>query len=112
HRLAPIAQHWLGSTRGSFGVITGGVYGNRWKLETSAFNGREPDDNRKDFDFGALDSVSARAWFLPNANIALQVSGGHLKGAEAGEGAGPRVDVNKITASATFHRLAANRVSA
>jgi hypothetical protein len=88
--LAPIAHHWLDATHVSFGVVTGGVYGQRWKLETSAFNGREPDENRKDFDFGALDSVSGRAWFLPTTNVALQVSAGHLKGAEAGEGTGPR----------------------
>ena len=56
--IAPIAHHWLDATHVSFGVVTGGVYGQRWKLETSAFNGREPDENRKDFDFGALDSVS------------------------------------------------------
>jgi YHS domain-containing protein len=110
--LAPITHHWLDSTHVSFGVVTGGVYAKQWKLETSAFNGREPDENRKDFDFGALDSVSARAWFLPTTTVALQVSAGHLKGAEAGEGTGPRVDVNKITASATFHRLSARSVSA
>jgi YHS domain-containing protein len=110
--IAPIAHHWLDATHVSFGVVTGGVYGQRWKLETSAFNGREPDENRKDFDFGALDSVSGRAWFLPTTTVALQVSAGHLKGAEAGEGTDTRVDVNRITASATFHRLSAKSVSA
>jgi YHS domain-containing protein len=110
--LAPITHHWLDSTHVSFGVVTGGVYGKRWKLETSAFNGREPDESRKDFDFGAFDSVSGRVWFLPNANVALQVSGGRLKEAEAGEGANPRVDVNKMTASATFHGMREKRISA
>jgi YHS domain-containing protein len=103
--LAPIAHHWLDSTHVSFGVVTGGVYGNKWKAEGSVFNGREPDEKRTDFDFGALDSVSARLWYLPTANIALQVSGGRLKQAEAAEGNGPRQDVNKITASATYHRI-------
>lgn len=110
--LSPMTHHWFDSTHVSFGVVTGGIYGGRWKVESSAFNGREPDEDRKDFDFGALDSVSARVWFLPTADVALQVSGGHLKEAEAGEAGEPRRDVNRLTASATFHRLRANRVSA
>ena len=47
------------------------------------FNGREPDERRTDFDFGALDSVSGRLWFLPTANLAFQVSAGRLTEAEA-----------------------------
>ena len=110
--IAPITHHWLDSTHVSFGVVTGGIYGKSWKVETSAFNGREPDENRKDLDFGALDSVSARIWLLPTPNVALQVSGGRLKDAEAGEGSEPRHDVNKVTASVTFHKLAGGRVAA
>jgi YHS domain-containing protein len=103
--LAPIAHHWLDSTHVSFGVVTAGLYGHMWKAETSVFNGREPDEERTDFDFGRLDSISGRFWFLPNAKIALQVSAGRVKQAEAAEGPGPRLDVNKITASATYHRI-------
>ena len=33
------------------------------------FNGREPDEDRWDFDFGPLDSVSARLWFRPSAAV-------------------------------------------
>ena len=110
--IAPITHHWLDSTHVSFGVVTGGVYGKRWKVETSAFNGREPDENRKDFDFGALDSFSGRLWLLPTPRVALQVSGGHLNDAEAGEGIEPRHDVNKLTASVTFHNVSAARVAA
>jgi YHS domain-containing protein len=108
--LAPIAHHWLDSTHITFGVATGALYGKRWKLETSAFNGREPDENRKDFDFGALDSVSGRVSLLATTNLALQVSGGRLKEAEAGEIAGPRTDVSKVTASATYHRVGPTRI--
>lgn len=110
--LAPIAHHWLDSTHVSFGVVTGALYGEQWKVETSAFNGREPDEHRKDFDFGALDSVSGRVWFLPTSKVALQMSGGHLHEAEAGDAGEPRRDVNKVTASATFHQMSGDRVMA
>ena len=110
--VAPIAHHWLDSTHVSFGVLTGGVYGKRWKAESSVFNGREPDENRKNFDFAALDSLSGRIWFLPTPRVSLQVSGGHLREAEADEGGGPRHDVSRVTASATFHAVTRDRVSA
>jgi hypothetical protein len=108
--IAPITHHWFDSTHVSFGVITGGVYGKRWKVETSAFNGREPDANRKDFDFGALDSVSGRIWLLPTSNVALQFSAGRLLEAEAGDGIEPRRDVTKVTASATYNRVSERMV--
>jgi hypothetical protein len=101
--LAPIAHHWLDSTHITFGVVTAGLYGNRWKAEASVFNGREPDETRADFDFGALDSVAGRVWFLPTSKLALQVSAGRLTEAEASEHDGSRIDVTRATASATFH---------
>jgi YHS domain-containing protein len=101
--LAPISHHWLDSTHITFGVATAGVYAGRWKAETSVFNGREPDEERTDFDFGALDSFSGRLWFLPTPELALQVSAGKLTEAEASENGGPRVDVTRATASATYH---------
>jgi len=102
--LAPITHHWFDATHISYGVVTGGMYGKRWKAEASVFNGREPDENRTNFDFGALDSWSGRVWFLPTDRWALQVSAGHLKEAEEGHDSGPRIDVNRFTASATYHR--------
>jgi YHS domain-containing protein len=101
--LAPIAHHWLDSTHITYGVLTGGVYAQRWKAEASVFNGREPDEARADFDFGALDSFSGRLWFLPTSKLALQVSAGKLTEAEAAEHEGPRVDVSRVSASATYH---------
>ena len=103
--LAPITHHWFDSTHISFGVITGGVYGKQWKAEASVFNGREPDEDRTNFDFAALDSWSGRLWFLPTDEWALQVSAGHLVEAEAHPDGEPRTDVNRVTASATFHRV-------
>jgi hypothetical protein len=101
--LAPIAHHWLDSTHITFGVLTGGLYANRWKAEASLFNGREPDEERTDFDFGALDSVSGRFWFLPTPKLALQVSAGKLTEAEASGNGGPRLDVSRVTASVMYH---------
>ncbi len=103
--LAPITHHWLDATHVSFGVITAGVYGQRWKAEGSVFNGREPDEHRTDFDFGALDSYSGRFSFLPSNAWALQLSAGHLTEAEAGLDGTPRTDVNRVTASATHQRV-------
>lgn len=103
--LAPISHHWLDSTHVTFGVMTAGVYGGKWKAEASVFNGREPDQERTDFDFGALDSSSARIWLLPTANVALQMSAGRLTEAEASDAGGPRIDVDRVTASATYHRV-------
>jgi YHS domain-containing protein len=101
--LAPISHHWLDSTHITFGLVTTGVYANRWKAEASVFNGREPDEKRADFDFAALDSFSGRLWFLPTSKLALQVSAGRLTGAEASEDGGPGTDVTRATASATYH---------
>jgi hypothetical protein len=107
--IAPIAHHWLDSSHISFGVVTGGLYGHKWKAEASVFNGREPDDQRYDFDFGALDSYSGRLWLMPAAEWALQVSAGHLKEAEF-RATGPREDADRVTASATYHRLVNDRL--
>jgi hypothetical protein len=101
--IAPLSHHWLDASHITFGVFTGGIYGRQWKVEGSVFNGREPDDERYDFDFDALDSFSGRAWYLPNENLALQVSAGHLAEAEEDVDGGPRVDVDRVTASATYH---------
>lgn len=103
--LAPTTHHWFDSTHITYGVVTGGVYGKRWKAETSVFNGREPDEDRTNFDFAALDSWSGRVWFMPTSRWALQASAGRLTEAEAGRDGGPRIDVNRVTASATYHRV-------
>jgi hypothetical protein len=102
--LAPITHHWFDSTHITYGVATVGVFSTRWKVEGSVFNGREPDEDRTDFDFGRMDSWSTRAWYMPTSHWALQLSGGHLREAEGGRDEGPRIDVDRITASATYHR--------
>jgi hypothetical protein len=107
--VAPIAHHWLDSSHITFGLITTGVYQPRWKAEVSIFNGREPDEDRADLDLATLDSFSTRLTFMPTARLALQVSGAHLHDAEAEFPPVPRGDVERVTASATYHRNTTTR---
>src|SRR3954470_10177878 len=102
--IAPVSHHWMDSTHITFGLVTAGAYDRRWKLEMSVFNGREPDENRGDLDLAALDSVSGRVTFVPNARVALQISAGHLRDAHPEFAPHPPSDVDRATASATYHR--------
>jgi hypothetical protein len=98
---APITHHWVDATHITFGVATLGFrYGN-WKLEGSSFTGREPDENRYDFDKPRFDSWSGRLSFNPTKNWALQVSHGFVKSPESLH---PEEDVNRTTASAIFSK--------
>jgi hypothetical protein len=102
--VAPISHHWLDATHITFGVVTAGLSGRRWRLEASAFNGREPDESRGGIDFGPLDSVSGRFTVRPHGSVALQVSGGRLESAEQEFANGPRYDITRVTASALYAR--------
>lgn len=102
--IAPISHHWLDATHVSFGVVTGGVYSRRWKVESSLFNGREPDEERTGLDLAPLSSASARVWLVPNDRMAFQISGGHLENAEPAHAGQPPADVDRVTASFTYHR--------
>ena len=95
----PIGHHWQDSTHISFGVLTAGVY-NRWvKLEGSIFHGREPDENRWDFDFGALDSWSGRLSVNPTQQTSFQVSYGYVNSPEAAQ---PQENLHRVTASGSY----------
>ncbi len=98
---APISHHWLDSTHITYGVVTAGLAYRGWKLEGSIFNGREPDQQRWDFDPLRLDSASARASWNPNENLAFQVSYGFIKSPEQLE---PDVDQHRVTASAIYNK--------
>jgi hypothetical protein len=102
--VSPVAHHWLDPTHITFGVLTTGIYSTRWKAEGSIFNGREPDEQRYDFDLAAFDSISGRLWFMPTASLAFQVSAGHLNEAEQSHGGALPIDVARVTSSATYHR--------
>jgi len=76
--IAPLGHHKLDSSHIAFGVVTAAIDHGPWTIEGSVFNGREPDQDRWDFDFGKLDSVSGRLWFKPTSRWEFQVSTGHL----------------------------------
>ena len=94
---APLSHHWQDATHVSFGVLTGGVYSRKWQLEGSFFNGREPDENRWDFDRIKLDSYSGRLSINPTAHWSLTGGFGYLKSPEALR---PDESMHRITASA------------
>jgi hypothetical protein len=94
---APLSHHWQDATHVSFGVLTGGVYSQKWQLEGSAFNGREPDDNRWNFDPIKLDSYSGRLTVNPAAHWSLAGGYGYLKSPEALR---PDESMHRVTASA------------
>jgi hypothetical protein len=98
---ATLAHHLQDLTHISFGVLTTG-FTYRWlKLEGSVFNGREPDENRYNFDSHKWNSRSARLSFMPNKNWAAQVSYGFLRSPENQE---PDLDVRRATASLQYNR--------
>jgi len=93
---APLTHHWQDATHVSFGVVTGGIYSRRWQLEGSAFNGREPDENRWDFDPIKLDSYSGRVTINPTAHWSVAGGYGYLKSPES---LTPDESIHRITAS-------------
>jgi hypothetical protein len=105
---APLTHHTFDSTHVSFGVVTASLEHGAWTAEASIFNGRDPDENRWDFDFGPLDSVSGRLWFRPAERWELQVSTGLLRDPEALEPG----DIQRTTASVSWTRDRAGDVTA
>src|SRR2546422_9798969 len=82
--LAPISHHWQDGTHITFGVVTAGVFTRSAKLEASWFNGREPDENRANFDYAGrrLDSYSARLTVNPGPGWSLSTWYAYLKSPE------------------------------
>ena len=98
---ATLSHHLQDSTHISFGVLTTG-FTYRWlKLEGSIFNGREPDENRYDFDSHKWNSRSVRLSIMPNSNWTFQISHGFLRSPEAQE---PDVDIRRTTASLQYNK--------
>ena len=96
--LGPVSHHWLDSTHITFGVVTAGLYTRHLKVEGSWFNGREPDENRWDFDLRVPDSWSVRVTANPTPWLSAQASYGWLASPEALH---PDESQHRVTASAT-----------
>jgi hypothetical protein len=77
----PLAHHHLDSVHITPGVLTAGVSRSAFGLEASWFHGREPDEDRTDIDFGALDSWSLRGSWASGPWIA-QLSGARINDPE------------------------------
>jgi hypothetical protein len=80
---APLGHHEQDSTHTSFGVVTTGFIIDRFKIEGSAFNGREPNEERSSMQRGPLTSWSVRGSAAPTRNWTAQYSYGRLLHPEA-----------------------------
>jgi hypothetical protein len=98
---APLGHHWQDATHISFGVITAGVFTRTIRLEASAFNGREPDEQRWDFDRIRINSYSGRLTINPTANWSFTAGYGELDNPERED---PAESVRRMTASAMYGR--------
>ena len=93
----PITHHFIDSSHISAGVLTAGVQAGPITVESSAFRGAEPDDQRFALERPRLDSWSARIGWRHGAWNA-QFSGGRLHEPEWFE----PYDVTRLTASVGF----------
>jgi hypothetical protein len=93
---APLSHHWQDATHITFGVLTAGLFTNRFKIEGSIFNGREPNEERWDFDAIKLDSYSGRLTFNPTLNWSMSAGYGWLESPEILD---PSESMHRITAS-------------
>ena len=96
---APLGHHWTDATHITFGVATVGFRYGLFKIEGSSFTGREPDENRYNFDKPLFNSWSGRLSFNPDRNWALQVSHGYIKSPEALK---PEENIHRTTASVMY----------
>ena len=101
--LAPLSHHWQDATHITFGVVTAGVFTRAAKLEASWFNGREPDENRTDFDYAGrkLDSYSARLTVNTGPRWSLSAWYAYLK---SPEGLHPDESLHRLGAAALTTR--------
>jgi hypothetical protein len=103
---APLGHHWQDATHITYGVVTAGVFTRTVQLEGTWFQGREPDDNRYDFDFGGLDSYGARLTVNPAHHWSLAASYGYLTSPEELH---PNEDQHRLGASVLYTRRIARQ---
>ena len=80
-------------------MLTAGLVLNTWKIEASAFRGREPDQYRDDIEAPKLDSYSGRISWNPIPELSFQASWGHLNSPEQLE---PDRNEDRFTMSAIY----------
>jgi hypothetical protein len=93
---ASLGHHWQDATHITFGVATVGFRYKIFKLDGSVFTGREPNEERYDFDKPKFDSYSYRLTINPNSTLSLQVSRAFIKSPEELH---PDEDIRRTTAS-------------
>lgn|GEM_PF-714712 len=101
--LAPIGHHWQDATHISFGVLTAGVFTRSVRVEGSLFNGREPDENRTNFDYRgrSFDSYAGRITWNPTGEWSLSGSFAYLNSPES---AHPEESLHRVSASVLNYR--------
>ncbi len=99
--LAPIGHHWQDATHITFWTATLGYETRKWKLDASAFNGREPSENRYEWQSPKFDSFSGRVSYNPTPDLTLQASRAYLHSPEELH---PGEDVHRTDVSATYNR--------
>ena len=95
---ATLGHHWEDSTHILYNVLTAGLSYKAVRFEASGFHGAEPDENRWNVQYGAMNSYSGRLTFAPTSRWVAQVSAGHLTRLEALEPG----DVVRVTASVEY----------
>ncbi len=98
---APLGHHWQDATHVTFGVATFGIRYKKFKVETSSFTGREPDENRFNFDRPRFDSYSYRVSYAPSQNFVLQASHAYIKSPES---LSPNQNVKRTTGSIIYSK--------
>jgi hypothetical protein len=107
---APLSHHWQDATHISFGVATVGIYTHDIKLESSFFNGHEPDQHRSDIEYDdhgpVLDSYSGRLTVNPDAGWSVSTWYAYLHRPEQLE---PTVSQHRLGASVLNDRAFGSR---
>lgn len=96
---SPLGHHWQDATHITFGVATLGFRFFDYKIEGSFFSGREPNENRYNFDKPDLNSYSMRLSANPWRETAFQVSYAFIKSPES---LYPDEDIKRTTASILY----------
>lgn len=97
---APIGHHWEDATHIVFGVATLGLnLGSKVKVEGSKFTGRDPNENRTNFDKPRFDSQSARISYNLDPGNAFQISQGFIYSPD-----GDAVNQHRLTASWLYNK--------